>query len=259
MIHKSFFCMIRMNMRRFYSLLLLLLLLSSCNRGYRVEGNSSVTSFDGKMLFLKTLHGGEWMTIDSAEVVHGLFSMRGPADSVRMVTLYMNEEALMPLILEDGKVEVTISHSQLTAQGTPLNDKLYEFIEKRNAMEVRIEELERKEARLVLDGANVDDVHAQLEKEAEAMIGEMNDYVKHFIVENYDNVLGPSVFMMMCSTLPYPVMTSQIEDIMRTAPLSFKNNLLVKDFLDKAKENMQLIEEHKRMQSNVQVATQNRP
>ena len=64
--------------------------------------------------------------------------------------------------------------------------------------------------------------------------------------------------MMMCSTLPYPVMTPQIEDIMRTAPLSFKENTLVKDFLTKAKENMQLIEEQKRRSKNASVGGQNR-
>lgn len=249
--------MIKVNRGCIYPLLLLLLLFSSCSRKYRVEGTSSVTSLDGKMLFLKILHEGEWVAVDSAEVVHGFFSMRGAADSAMMVTLYMNDEPLMPLILENGKVEVTIANSQLTAKGTPLNDKLYEFISKRNAMEVQIEELERKEARLVLDGANVDEVHEQLSKDAENLVKEMNGYVKQFIADNYENVLGPSVFMMMCSTLPYPVMTSQIEDIMRTAPLSFKNNVLVKDFLDKAKENMQLIEEHKRMQNNVQAAVKN--
>ena len=36
--------------------------------------------------------------------------------------------------------------------------------------------------------------------------------------------------MMMCSTLPYPVMTPQIEDIMRTAPLSFKREYFGEGF-----------------------------
>lgn len=35
--------------------LLALLLCASCSRGYRIEGQSSVTSLDGKMLYLKTL------------------------------------------------------------------------------------------------------------------------------------------------------------------------------------------------------------
>lgn len=240
--------MIRMNMNRIFPLMLLLVLFASCSRKYKIEGVSSVTSLDGKMLFLKTLKDGQWITVDSAEVVHGLFSMNGLSDSVIMVTLYMNDEGIMPLVLEDGKIEVSISNTQLTAKGTPLNNALYEFIDKRNKLELKIEELERKEARMVLDGVALDDIHQQLTQEGEVLVKEMNDYVKEFISANYENVLGPSVFMMMCSTLPYPVMTPEVEDIIRTAPQTFKNSPMVREFIDKAKENMKLIEERRRME-----------
>lgn len=242
--------MIRMSVNRILPLLLLLVLFVSCSRKYKIEGSSSVTSLDGKMLFLKTLQDGQWVAIDSAEVVHGLFKMKGKVDSVMMVTLYMGDEGIMPLVLEDGKIEVSISNTQLTAKGTLLNNQLYEFIDKRNELEVKIEELDRKEARMVLEGVRLEDVHDELMKEGETLAKEMSDYVKGFITDNYENVLGPNVFMMVCSTLPYPIMTPQIEDIMRTAPQTFKQNPLVKDFLSKAKENMRLIEEHKRMEQN---------
>lgn len=242
--------MIRMSVNRIFPLLLLLVFFSSCSRKYKIEGSSSVTSLDGKMLFLKTLQNGEWVAIDSAEVIHGLFKMNGKADSVMMVTLYMDNEGIMPLVLERGKVVVSITNTQLTAKGTPLNDKLYEFIDKRNGMEVKMEELERKEARMVLDGANLEDVRQQLAKEGEALVKETNDYVKQFITDNFENVLGPSVFMMVCSTLPYPIITPLVEDIIKTAPQSFKETPLVKDFLSKAKENMKLIEEHRRMEQS---------
>ena len=242
--------MIRMSVNRILPLLLLLVLFVSCSRKYKIEGSSSVTSLDGKMLFLKTLQDGQWVAIDSAEVVHGLFKMKGKVDSVMMVTLYMGDEGIMPLVLEDGKIEDSISNTQLTAKGTLLNNQLYEFIDKRNELEVKIEELDRKEARMVLEGVRLEDVHDELMKEGEALAKEMSDYVKGFITDNYENVLGPNVFMMVCSTLPYPIMTPQIEDIMRTAPQTFKQNPLVKDFLSKAKENMRLIEEHKRMEQN---------
>lgn len=101
---------------------------------------------------------------------------------------------------------------------------------------------------MVLDGANLEDVHASLVKEEETLVKEMNTYIKGFIKDNFENVLGPSVFMMMCSTLPYPVMTPEIEDILRTAPASFKEHFFVKDYLSKAKENMKLLEEQKRLQ-----------
>nr|WP_302829094.1 DUF4369 domain-containing protein [uncultured Bacteroides sp.] len=248
--------MIRMSVNRILPLLLLLVLFASCSRKYKIEGSSSVTSLDGKMLFLKTLQDGQWVAIDSAEVVHGLFKMKGKVDSVMMVTLYMGDEGIMPLVLEDGKIEVSISNTQLTAKGTLLNNQLYEFIDKRNELEVKIEELDRKEARMVLEGARLEDVHDELMKEGEALAKEMSDYVKGFITDNYENVLGPNVFMMVCSTLPYPIMTPQIEDIMRTAPQAFKQNKLVQEFLSKAKENMRLIEEHKRMEQNASETSQ---
>lgn len=231
--------------------LLALLLCASCSRGYRIEGQSSVTSLDGKMLYLKTLQDGDWVAVDSAEVIHGLFKMKGSVDSVRMVTLYMGDEGLMPLVLENGHIRVDIANVQMKAEGTPLNDKLYEFIDKRNALELAIEEVDRKEARMVLDGVALDDIHDQLQQESDSLVGAMNTYLKQFIADNYENVLGPSVFMMMCSTLPYPVMTPNIEAILKDAPASFKDNVLVKDYVSKAKENMKLIEEHKRLQQNV--------
>lgn len=247
--------MVRINTVRVMPLLLLLLLFASCNRKYKVEGSSSITSLDGKMLYLKMIDNeGEWTAIDSAEVVHGLFTMSGAADSARMVTLYLGDESIMPLVLEDGKVEVTISPAEIAAKGTTLNDQLYNFIKKRNEMEAAIAELERKESRLILEGADVDKVHAELLEEGNKMAKEMNDYILQFIIDNNSNVLGPTVFLMVCSSMPYPMMTPRIEEVMRTAPSSFKAHPLIREFLDKAKENMQLLDEHQRMQENAAMA-----
>lgn len=237
-------------------LLVLTVLFASCSKRYKIDGKSSVTGLDGKMLYLKTLQDGDWVAIDSAEVVHGLFQMKGSADSVRVVTLYMGDEGLMPLVLEDGKILVNITNVEMKAEGTPLNDMLYEFIAKRNSMELAVEEVDRKEARMVLDGVALDDIHDQLRHEADSLVSALDNYVQQFIKDNYENELGPSVFMMMCSTLPYPVMTPHIEAILKEAPLSFKNHVLVKDYISKAKENMELIEEHKRLQQNMASTTQ---
>ena len=217
------------NVNKILPFLLLLPFLASCTSKYRIEGTSSVNSLDGKMLYLKTMRDGEWVKLDSAEVVHGLFSMKGKVDSVQMVTLYMDDESVMPIVLESGKIKVTISNTDLKAAGTSLNAALYDFIDKRNALE---------------------EIHAQLMVEGDSLMTAMNQYVKTFISDNYENVLGPSVFMMLCSSLPYPIMTPQIDDIIKDAPYSFKSNKLVREFLSKAKENMKLIEEHQRLEQN---------
>lgn len=243
--------MMKKSLNNILLLVLGLVCLTSCTKGYRIEGKSSITSLDGKMLYLKALQEGDWVVVDSAEMVHGWFKMKGAVDTVRMVTLYMNEEGLMPLVLENGKIRVNISNTQLKAEGTPLNDQLYDFIARRNDMERAINDMERKEARMVLDGVRLDDIHDQLQHEVDSMVQAMDAYVKGFITTNYENVLGYSIFMMMCSTLPYPVMTPEIEEILKSAPLAFKQNPLVKDYVAKAKENMKLIEENKRLQENM--------
>ena len=247
-----------MNVNKILPFLLLLPFLASCTSKYKIEGTSSVNSLDGKMLYLKSLLDGEWVKLDSAEVVHGLFSMKGKIDSVQMVTLYMDDESIMPIVLESimpivlesGKITVTISNTDLKAVGTSLNNALYEFISKRNQLEESISELEQKETRMVLDGGDLDEIHSQLVVEGDSLMQAMNQYVKTFISDNYENVLGPSVFMMLCSSLPYPIMTPQIDDIIKDAPYSFKDNKLVREFLSKARENMKLIEEHQRLEQN---------
>lgn len=239
-----------MNVNKILPFLLLLPFLASCADKYKIEGTSSVNSMDGKMLYLKSLDGGKWIKLDSAEVVHEGFSMKGKIDSVQMVTLCTDDESIMPIVLEKGKILVTISNTEFKAVGTPLNAALYAFIDKRNKLETSMDELDEKETGMVLDGGDLDTIHSQLMVERDSLMNEMNQYVKTFISTNYENVLGPSVFIMLCSSLPYPVMTPQIDAIIKDAPYSFKSNKLVREFLSKAKENMKLIDEHRRLEQN---------
>ena len=76
-------------------------------------------------------------------------------------------------------------------------------------------------------------------KTIEKLAAEMNALAKEFIQKNYDNVLGPGVFIMLCSNFPYPVMTPLIEEIIEEAPDRFKNNSLVKDYVTVARSNME--------------------
>lgn len=239
-----------MNVNKFLPFLLLLPLFVSCSDKYKIVGTSSVNSLDGKMLYIKSLDDGEWVKLDSAEVVHGEFSMEGKIDSVQMVTLYVDNESIMPIVLENGKITVTVSNTELKAVGTPLNTALYDFVDKKNKLEESIAELEQRETRMVLDGGDIEEIHSQLMMEGDSLMKEMNQYIKTFISTNYENVLGPSVFMMLCSSLPYPVMTPQIDDLIKDAPYSFKSNKFVREFLSKAKENMKLIEEQQRLEQN---------
>lgn len=64
-------------MHKLYFFLLCAILCASCSKKYKIEGTSSVSMLDGKMLFIKIPVGNQLMNIDSAEVIHGLFKMQG--------------------------------------------------------------------------------------------------------------------------------------------------------------------------------------
>jgi hypothetical protein len=219
-----------MSIYRTFSLLTICITLASCAGGYRIDGTSEITGLDGRLLSLRTLRDGRWLTVDSAEVVHGFFTMRGKPDSVMMVALFMDDENLMPLVLEPGRIKVAIDNSQFLASGTPLNDALYDFIGRRNRMELLLDDFER---------------NTQPDR-SDSLIAQMNLYVHDFITTNCDNVLGPGIFMIMCSTLPYPLLTPQLDSILRDVPQSFLCNSLVEEWLVKARENARALEEYRK-------------
>ena len=75
------------------------------------------------------------MNVDSAEVIHGLFQMQGEIDTTMIASLYMDDQSIMPLVMEKGNIDIRIENARIHVSGTPLNEKLYEFVGKKNAIE----------------------------------------------------------------------------------------------------------------------------
>ena len=224
-------------MNRIVYALVIVCTLVSCAEGYSVQGSSSVSALDGSKLYLKTIKDNELRNIDSCEVVHGQFRFAGLLDTVRMANLFMDDESIMPIVLEKGEISIRIDNASQTVFGTPLNDRLYEFIDFHNQLGNQMAELSHKQSRMLLDGIDETDINRQLNIEAAEIARKEDSLVTNFIVENFDNVLGPGVFMMITSMYRYPVLTPQIEDIMSKATSKFKNDPYVKDYYQVATEN----------------------
>lgn len=216
-----------------------LLAFASCASEYKIEGSSSVSRLDGKMLFIKVPTGNRMLNVDSAEVVHGVFRMEGVADSTVMASLYMDDESIMPFVIEKGNIAISIGNARITVSGTPLNDRLYDFVAKKTSLDDRAYELERMESRMIMDGKKPDEIQHEMMKERDKLTDEMNTLAKTFIQSNYNNILGPSVFIMLCNTYPYPVITPLIEEIVDAAPDNFRNHPIVKEYLMVARSNME--------------------
>lgn len=224
-------------------------LCSSCTDNYSIEGTSSVSRLDGRMLYVKVPQAGEWVCIDSSEVVHGAFRMEGKVDSTVIASLFVGEDYVMPLVIEEGDICMSIDNARMTVKGTPLNDRFNAFMLKKNELDDRAYEVERLESRMIMDGSTPEEIRIEVDKQRQQLGAAVDNLAKEFIQANYENVLGPGVFLMFCNGLPYPMLTPVMEEIVSKAPASFRNHPQVQDFLTVARENMEKMKAAQRTSS----------
>ena len=229
-------------MRQIYVMVLLgscmLAALSSCRKACFIEGIADASNIEGRTIRLKSMQvDGQWVVIDSCYVTHGTFCMSPASDTIQVTTLCLGEIPLMPLILEPGKIKVSITNLSLEAGGTPLNNELYSFLDKKKKLDMQAADLDRAESRMIMNGNSdyyirhyVDSVYAVLSES-------MQDLVVDFIGDNYTNVLGLCGFSMLSNGLPYPVITPLIRTVLDGAPSSFLEHPVVSAFVTAAQTN----------------------
>lgn len=218
-----------------------LLAMTSCANSYNIQGTSNVSTLDGRMLYLKILKNNDFKNIDSCDVVHGQFHFDGNLDSVRMANIFMDDEAVLPLVLESGDINVKLDDAQQIVSGTPLNDKLFKFFKKYQQLQNQQMELVHKHDQAIMNGSDMEVVTKKLNEEAIQLADQEDKLVTSFVTENFDNVLGPGVFFMVTMRNQYPMLSPWIEDIMSKATEHFKNDPYVKDYYQKAQENEQIM------------------
>lgn len=211
--------------------------LTSCSNTYEVRGSSSISTLDGSKLYLKAIKNNELKKIDSCDVIHGQFEFSGVLDTVRMATLFMDEQSILPIVLEDGDITIKIDNINQHVSGSPLNDILYEFLGKHKQLNNRHSELVHKHSQMLLDGMDEMEANQRIAAESAQIAKEVDQLIMDYISDNFDNVLGPGIFMMITNGYQYPILTPQIEHIMSKATEKFKNDPYVKDYYQTATEN----------------------
>lgn len=228
----------------FTPLLLLSLcgLSTSCSEQYNIAGNSSVPCLDGRMLYLRVNPDSCFretaitsVCVDSCKVVHGRFSFEGNVDSATMAMLYTGTDCVMPLVLENGNLNIQVDNVVQRVSGGPLNDKLYAFFKKRNRLDNEMWELQQKTIRMMREGSSPEDIQRKVGKKAEKLMNQTEELETQFVQDNYDNVLGPGFFMLLCSQYPTPIMTRQISRIVDRAPDNFMRHPFVRRYVHEAR------------------------
>ena len=228
-------------MNKIYLAIIALLALTSCANTYEIKGTSNVSTLDGRMLYLKILKDNNFKSIDSCDVLHGQFHFQGNLDSVKMGNIFMDDEPVLPLVLEGGDINVKLDDAQQIVSGTPLNDKLFGFFKKYQQLQNQQRELVHKHDQAIMDGSDMNVVTQKLNAEAIQLSEQEDKLITSFVTENFDNVLGAGVFFLVTMGNQYPMLSPWIEDIMSKATDRFKNDPYVKDYYKKAQENQAIM------------------
>lgn len=226
------------------SILVSFALLISCADQYMVSGTSNVEGLEGQTLYLKVYAGDDMRAIDSSRVIHGKFRFNGLMDSVMLANVFVENTSVMPVVLEGGEVSINIGETSQTATGTPLNDSLCKFIQRKTQIDAQLAELPHLESQMIMNGVSLDQINAELAEKAHRLADENDRLVSRFISTNYNNVLGPGMFMIMTSSFAYPILNPKIDAIISQAPPYFLNHPYVRQYIKAAESNMEKLNDN---------------
>ncbi len=213
---------------------------ASCTK-YNIVGSSDMQSVDGRMLYLRALTGDKPQGLDSCDVVHGKFTFSGALDSVQVVMLCLDNNAVIPVVLEDGKITIEMNEQKQVCNGTPLNDTLTAFTTRYRQLVQQMEDLEHAQNQAYMNAEDMEQVNAKLGVMQQKLLEREDKMVSGFIADNFDNCLGPYVFLMSTQAYEYPVLTPWIEALMAKATDTFKNNPIIKEYMEAAQHNQDVM------------------
>lgn len=186
------------------------------------------------MAFLR--NSDDAKTVDSCEIVHGKFSMSGILDSVECASIVLGNMNA-PLILEQGNIKVSFENASLQVSGTPLNDKLYLFLNSRDSLTMLLRELPSKESKMILNGVSEDERFRILGEEEAELRQQIDVKDTEFISNNFDNILGITWFLNLCGQesmrFGFPTTSPMLDELYGKAPDSFRNNKGIVEFMNK--------------------------
>ena len=218
----------------FFTVMSVLMSMTSCVKSYSIDGSSDISGLDSRMMYLKTVKNNELKDLDSTEVVHGKFGFTGTTDSVRMAYLVVSEAYTLPLVLEDGDINVRINKARTEWGGTPLNDRLYRFMKSLDSLNLQLQDLEHEYNIAFMDGEDMNEVIPRLSRANQLINMSIDTLVTQSIADNFDNILGPGLFMIVTQQQRYPEMSPWVVELMSKASDYFKNDPYVKDYISKA-------------------------
>ncbi|MDR1525326.1 MAG: AhpC/TSA family protein [Tannerella sp.] len=153
---------------------------------YVINGAVSDDIWNGKTVYMSDC--SEDIIIDSTEVVKGKFVFEGVAGEAKVIKLTLNHLS-GELILENGNIEVDLSELY-RVKGTPFNDGLDEFLQKKEELVVKARE-ELSNIDTSFSASEVEEMQNQIVNE---VFLKMDELPISYIKKHPNDALGALLF-----------------------------------------------------------------
>ena len=147
----ALFLMIRI--KHFFVNIAAWLLLSACASHYNISGDLSQGVVKAEKLYLAVVDDeNQRVFIDSCEIVHGQFSFAGQVDSIVLGHLDVDGATMMPVVIEQGEVDISVDVFGTGITGGVLNKKLSDYYKALNVIQQEWVALYQRRVKLMRDG-----------------------------------------------------------------------------------------------------------
>lgn len=229
----ALFLMIRI--KHFFVNIAAWLLLSACASHYNISGDLSQGVVKAEKLYLAVVDDeNQRVFIDSCEIVHGQFSFAGQVDSIVLGHLDVDGATMMPVVIEQGEVDISVDVFGTGITGGVLNKKLSDYYKALNVIQQEWVALYQRRVKLMRDGTENSKDFEDIMLAEDSLNRATEKLQADFILENFNNVLGPGIFMMICDQYPIPMITPQLRSILNQAPPMFLRHPRISRFIRRA-------------------------
>lgn len=189
-------------MKQILLLITILVAFSSCKKRFVVDGYVDNATFWDSKVYLVALDGPVSKRVDSVMAVNGLFQFKIPADSmevriVRIAPKYPEAVEDLVVVAEPGTLNVKLGYKSFGA-GTPINDRLQEWKERKSMFDSIQWSLYRQKKDLIMTDAEKDSLDNYSKSLHDLFISENVCTIN----ENLYNGIGLLLFKLYYDVLP---------------------------------------------------------
>jgi peroxiredoxin len=217
-------------MRKFISILSLVLVVLSCNKTTvpGLEGTVEDSSLNGKEIYLIRHNNVDIVSSDTAVITDNRFVFSDIAEGIYY--LLMDDSAAegeieegLPIYINQGKATVHIQGKTVIIGGNPENDAFREMMDKDRPLVNKMIEIESQFAEESKTEAMTNEHFEELNNQMSQLMLQENEIINEYVYQNITNPLGEEVFLNYIQNFSQ----EDIEKLLSLAGESLRSNPLI--------------------------------